>query len=124
MFESLQKARYLAGMALERVDDYLQLVRISAEIQRQELKRRIVGFLIMGMLVLLALIFLGLAIVVTFWDTPYRTISAWAVAAVYGLGAVVAYLVLNDGSIAKPASPFETLRDELQQDIKLMKDVG
>lgn len=124
MFESLQKARYLAGMALERVDDYLQLVRISAEIQRQELKRRIVGFLIMGMLVLLALIFLGLAIVVTFWDTPYRTISAWVVAGVYGLGAVVAYLVLNDESIAKPASPFETLRDELQQDIKLMKDVG
>lgn len=121
MFETIKKARYLAAIALERIDDYLELVRISVEIQGQSLKKRIICFVMIALFAVLSLIFLGLAIIITCWDTPYRVIAAWGVAACYALIALLAYMGSQDKT--RPASTFDTLRDELQQDVKLMKDV-
>lgn len=121
MFETIKKARYLAAIALERIDDYLELVRISVEIQGRSLKKRIISFVVIALFAVLSLIFLGLAIIITCWDTPYRVTAAWGVAACYALIAFVAYMGSQDK--ASPASTFDTLRDELQQDVKLMKDV-
>ncbi len=121
MFETIKKARRLAAIALERVDDYLELIRISVEIQGQSLKKRIISFVIVMLFAALSLIFLGLAIIVTCWDTPYRAAAAWGVMACYALIAFVAYMGSQDKT--RPASTFDTLRDELRQDVKLMKDV-
>lgn len=121
MFETIKKARYLAAVALERIDDYLELVRISVEIQGRSLKKRIISFVVIALFAVLSLIFLGLAIIITCWDTPYRVTAAWGVAACYALITFVAYMGSQDK--ANPASTFDTLRDELQQDVKLMKDV-
>ncbi|ARO87250.1 phage holin family protein [Nitrosospira lacus] len=121
MFETIKKARHLAAIALERVDDYLELLRISLEIQGHSLKKRIISFVIVVLFAVLGLIFFGLAIIVTCWDTPYRTAAAWGVAACYALIAFVAYIGSQDKT--RPASTFDALRDELRQDAKLMKDV-
>lgn len=121
MFETIKKARRLAAIALERVDDYLELIRISVEIQGQSLKKRIISFVIVILFAALSLIFLGLAIIVTCWDTPYRAAAAWGVMACYALIAFVAYMGSQDKT--RPASTFDTLRDEIRQDVKLMKDV-
>ena len=121
MFETIKKARRLAAIALERVDDYLELIRISVEIQGRSLKKRIISFVIVMLFAALSLIFLGLAIIVTCWDTPYRAAAAWGVMACYALIAFVAYMGSQDKT--RPASTFDTLRDELRQDVKLMKDV-
>lgn len=121
MFETIKKARYLAAIALERIDDYLELVRISVEIQGRSLKKRIISFVVIALFAVLSLIFLGLAIIITCWDTPYRVTAAWGVAACYALIAFVAYMGSQDKT--SPASTFDTLRGELQQDVKLMKDV-
>ena len=43
MFETITKARQLGAIALERVGEYLELLKISAEIQGQNLMRRVVG---------------------------------------------------------------------------------
>jgi uncharacterized membrane protein YqjE len=121
MFETIRKARHLGVIALERVDDYLELLRISAQIQGQNLKSLIISSVIVALFAVLSLIFLGLAVIITCWDTPYRVTAAWGVAGFYALIAFVAYL--SSQNRAEPASAFNTLRDELQQDIKLMKDV-
>lgn len=121
MFETIKKARRLAAIALERVDDYLELIRISVEIQGQSLKKRIISFVIVMLFAALSLIFLGLAIIITCWDTPYRAAAAWGVMACYALIAFVAYMGSQDKT--RPASTFDTLRDEIRQDVKLMKDV-
>jgi uncharacterized membrane protein YqjE len=121
MFETITKARQLGAIALERVGEYLELLKISAEIQGQNLMRRVVGYAIAALFVVLSFIFLGLAIIITCWDTPYRVLSAWSVAGLYSLVAFVVYI--GTPSRADSVSAFDTVRDELQQDIKLMKEI-
>ena len=121
MFESIEKARQLGVIALERIGEYLELLRISAEIQGQDLKKRIIGFVMVALFAVLSLIFVGLAVIVTCWDTSYRVTAAWGVAAFYALIALGAYL--SGQNQPRPVSALDTLRDEVQQDIKLMKDV-
>ncbi|SEP32329.1 phage holin family protein [Nitrosovibrio sp. Nv6] len=121
MFETIRKARQLGTIALERVGEYLELLKISVEIQGRNLKRQIISYMLITLFAALGLIFLGLAIIITCWDTPYRVISAWGVAGFYVLAAFWAYLAAP--SRADSASAFDTVREELQQDIKLMKDV-
>lgn len=121
MFESIEKARQLGVIALERIGEYLELLRISAEIQGQDLKKRIFGFVMVALFAVLSLIFVGLAVIVTCWDTPYRVTAAWGVAAFYALIALGAYLLGQNQP--RPVSALDTLRDEVQEDIKLMKDV-
>lgn len=121
MFESIEKARQLGVIALERIGEYLELLRISTEIQGQDLKKRIFGFVMVALFAVLSLIFVGLAVIVTCWDTPYRVTAAWGVAAFYALIALGAYL--SGQNQPRPVSALDTLRDEVQQDIKLMKDV-
>ena len=121
MFETIEKARHLGVIALERIGDYLELLRISGEIQGRHLKKRILRFVMVALFSVLSLIFLGLAIIVTCWDTPYRVPAAWGVMAFYALIALGAYMSSQDQ--AGPASALDTLRDEVRQDIKLMKDV-
>jgi uncharacterized membrane protein YqjE len=121
MFESIRKARQLGAIALERVGEYVELLKISAEIQGQNLKRRIASYVMLALFATLSLIFLGLAVIITCWDTPYRVISAWGVAGFYALATFAVYLAAP--SRADSVSAFDTVRGELQQDIKLMKDV-
>jgi len=121
MFETIEKARQLGVITLERIGDYLELLRISVEIQGRNLKKRIISFVVVALFAVLSLIFLGLAIIVTCWDTPYRVTAAWGVTAFYALIALGAYV--SSQSQPSPVSALDTLRDEVQQDIKLMKDV-
>lgn len=121
MFKTIEKARHLGVIALERVGDYLELLKIFLEIQGQHLKKRIIRFVVVALSGGLSLIFLGLAIIITCWDTPYRVPAAWAVMAFYALIAFGAYM--SSQNQAGPASALDTLRDEVQQDIKLMEDV-
>lgn len=120
MFRTVEKARLLGALALERVDEYLELVKISVEIQGQHLKRRFIHLMVVALFAVLTLIFLGLALIVTFWDTPYRLMAAWGVAGAYAL---VAFLTYMATPVPQATSTFDTVRDELQEDIKLMKDV-
>ena len=59
MFETIKKARQVGAIALERVGEYLELLKISAEIQGQNLMRRVVGYAVAALFVVLSFIFLG-----------------------------------------------------------------
>jgi uncharacterized membrane protein YqjE len=121
MFETIKKAKEIGALILERLSEYIELIKISVEIQGKNFKRRLIGYVVITFLSVLSLVFAGVAIIVTFWDTPYRVVSAWGVVAFYALTAFVVYFATPGQT--DPASTFDTVRDELQQDIKLMKDI-
>ncbi len=121
MFESINKARQLGALVLERVGDYLELLKISAAIQGQNLRKRIISYAMVALFAVLSLVFAGVAVIVTCWDTPYRVISAWGVVAFYALGTFLFFLTAPNQ--ADSVSAFDSVREELQQDIKLMKDI-
>lgn len=121
MFETIKKAKEIGVLILERLSEYIELVKISVEIQGRNFKRRLIGYVVITFLSVLSLVFAGVAVIVTFWDTPYRVASAWGVVAFYALTAFVVYFAIPGQTDS--VSAFDTVRDELQQDIKLMKDI-
>ncbi|CAH1083235.1 phage holin family protein [Candidatus Nitrotoga sp. 1052] len=120
MFEKIKKAKQLGIIARDRMGDYMELVPILIKIQWHYFSAQIISYVVLFVLALLGLTFLGVAIIVSFWETPYRVASAWSVVVLYALAAFGVFLV-SQGR-ARPISPFETLRTELEKDAKLVKD--
>ena len=121
MLDAIVKAKQLGVIVLERMGDYLELIRIEVEIQRYDFKERMVSLIVTALSALLALIFLCLAIVITCWDTPYRIIAVWGIVAFYVVVACVGYIINRGRKHPEPA--FKRLRHELQEDIKLVKEI-
>lgn len=116
---TLQKTRQISAMTLERVGDYLDLLRVEVKIRQNDFGVKLVGFAIAGLFALLSTIFLGLAIIVTFWDSDYRTHAAWSVVALYGAVAAVSIGICMKHF--QPQSIANTLKQELHQDIATIK---
>jgi len=121
MFDTIRKSRQIGNLVVDRAGDYLELMRIELEIQRHELLKRAAAFAIMGLAVLLSAIFVGFAVITSFWDTPYREMSAWFVAALFVVTGVIAYFAFS-GS-ARMESAIAEVSRELQQDIKLAREM-
>ncbi|GGC76216.1 phage holin family protein [Undibacterium terreum] len=121
MFETIDRAKQIGVLGLERIGDYLELLRIELEMQAQDVGERVLGFAVTGVFALLAFVFLGVAIIVTYWDTGYRITAAWSVFAVYAIAGVVCYLRSRRRTPAESA--LKLLREELQQDVQLIKDL-
>lgn len=120
MFETLHKSKQISVIAMDRLGDYIDLLRIEMKLQGREIAAQLLGYAIGVLFALLAAIFAGLAIIVTYWDTPHRALSAWIVVALYVVIAGAGYFVIRKHMHA--ASPFTTLRNELKQDVDLVKE--
>lgn len=121
MFETVNKAKQLGVLGLRRIGDYLELIRIEVEIQVRNVSERLFSFAVMILFILLALLFLGLAVIITYWDTKHRIMAAWLVFASCALAAVVSYLL---GRRRRPVdSALQIMREELQKDMQLLKDL-
>lgn len=103
----------------------LQARALLAKIEWQE-QRRILARLVV-LAVFCAVIGLGLfmaislALIVQFWDTPYRVIVAWSIVA----GLVFLFLLGACGLICqlrKSRNAFELTRLELNKDLQALKD--
>lgn len=120
MFSALHKSRQLYLITLDRIGDYVDLLRVEMKIREYQLAIRMAGFAVALLFALLATIFLGLAIIVTFWDSSLRTLAAWFVVAMYG---VIAAVSLNMCMKHFRSPPLTTnLRSELQRDIDMIKE--
>lgn len=120
VFETLHKSKQISVIAMDRLGDYIDLLRIEMKLQGREIAAQLLGYAIGVLFALLAAIFAGLAIIVTYWDTPHRALSAWIVVALYIVIAGAGYFVIRKHMHA--ASPFTTLRNELKQDVDLVKE--
>ncbi len=120
MFETLQKTRKLSVIAIDRLGDYLALLRIEMKLQGREIGVQIAGYAAAALCALFALLFLGIAIIVSFWDTDYRALSAWVVFALY-VGGAFAGLSLARRHSAR-GTGLATIREELRRDVALVRE--
>ncbi len=120
MFETLQKTRQLSLIALDRLGDYLALLRIELKLQGRELVVQMIGYAVAALLGLFVLLFLGIAIIVSFWDSEYRALAAWFVVLLYAGGAA-AGIALARKHAGKTAG-LNTLREELKRDVALVRE--
>lgn len=120
MLEVLQKSKQLSVMALDRLGDYLALLRIEMKLQGREIGVQLIGYLAAAVFMLFALLFAGIALIVSFWDSDYRSIAAWAVVALY-IGAAGAGVALARRH-AHSTATLTTLRDELKRDAALVRE--
>lgn len=120
MLEALQKSKQLSLIAMERLGDYLALLRIEMKLQGRELGVQLAGYLLVALSFFFVLLFTGIAIIVNFWDSDYRHIAAWVV--------VTLYLVMAAASIALVrrrtgrVSAMTTLREEIRRDVALIRE--
>jgi uncharacterized membrane protein YqjE len=120
VFETLHKSKQISAIALDRLGDYLELLRIEMKLQGRELGVLLLGYAVGAIFALLVTIFFGVAIILTFWDTPYRALAAWFVVLLYG--AVSGAGIAMARKHAYAGSAFSTLRNELKQDVELVKE--
>lgn len=120
MFSALHKSRQLYLITLDRLGDYMDLLRVEMKIREYQLAIRMAGFAVALLFALLATIFLGLAIIVSFWDTGFRTLAAWFVVLLYGAIAGVCLNMCMKHFRSQPLTT--TLRSELQRDIDTIKE--
>ena len=120
MLNTLQKTKKISAIALDRLGDYLSLVRIEMKMQGREIGVQLVGYASAAVCALLALLFIGVAVIVSFWDSDYRALAAWAVVLLYVAGAAGGTMLarrhaLNSGGLG-------TLRDEIRRDVALVRE--
>ena len=100
--------------------DYLDLLKVEMKIREVQLGLRMAGFAVAFLFGLLATIFLGLAIIISFWDTSLRVLAAWLVVLLYGGVAAASVFYCIQRLRSPPLSA--TLRHELQRDINVIKE--
>lgn len=120
MLAAIHKSKQLYLMTLDRVGDYMDLLKVELKIREQQLALRLAGFAVALLFALLATVFLGLAIIISFWGSEYRTLAAWFVVLLYG---GIAGVCLNLALKHFRSPPLTTnLRGELQRDIDVIKE--
>lgn len=120
MFAALHKSKQLYLITLDRIGDYMDLLRVEMKIREHQLALRIAGFTIAILFTLLATVFLGLAIIVSFWSSEYRALAAWFVVLLYGAIAGISFSLCMRHFRSQPLTA--TLRNELQRDMDVIKE--
>lgn len=107
-------------MMAERAGDYLSLLKIEAKIQGAIFVKQVVGFAVAAVFGLLAIVFLGLALIVSFWETDYRILVAWLVFLVFAASAGFGlYLARKHVTLGEP---FAHVKQEILRDVDLIKE--
>jgi uncharacterized membrane protein YqjE len=119
VFEAIRKSKQISLIALDRLGDYIELLRIEMKLQGRELGMMLLSSAIGAVFGLLAVLFAGIAIIITWWDSPYRALAAWAVVLLYGGVAGFGFSLARKH---KPGSALSTLRDEIKRDAALVRE--
>jgi uncharacterized membrane protein YqjE len=120
MFSALHKSRQLYLIALDRVTDYVDLLKVEVKLREYQLAFRMAGFAVAALFGLLATVFFGLAIIISFWDTAFRALAAWGVVILYG--AIAGFSMYYGIKHFRSPPLGTTLRNELQRDIDVIKE--
>jgi len=114
----LQRIRHtvaLVQFAKERFPHYGPLVSGDLRRFRDEIVRATVGASVAMVAGLFFACFLSIAVIVSTWDGPYRTVSAWLVCSMWGLLAVLALRFARKAVISEPP-PFHLVGTALARD--------
>jgi uncharacterized membrane protein YqjE len=120
MLKVLQKSKQLSVIAMDRLGDYLALLQIEMKLQGRELGAQLAGYLLAAMSIFFALLFTGVAIMATFWDSDYRSIVAWFVVVLYVITAGAGISLAHNH--AGRGIGMMTLREEIKRDVALLRE--
>ncbi len=120
MLEALRKSKQLSFMVLDRLGDYLALLRVEMKLQGREIGVQLIGYLAAALFMLFALLFIGIAIIVSFWDSDFRGLAAWFVVALY-IGAAGIAVAMARRHATRTAA-LESLRAEFRRDVALLRE--
>ncbi len=120
MFETLHKSKQISVIALDRLGDYIELLRLELQLQGRDLGIQLMCYAAAALFGVLAAIFIGIAIIVSCWDTEYQALAGWGVVGLYC--AVAGGCIYRARRQAHEGSPFDTLRNELKRDVDLVKE--
>ena len=118
---SMKLLRDLAAEAAEFAETRVALLHIEWQVEKSRLEMLAILVLAAMALVALSFMFVGLAVIVWFWDTPQRALVA-------GLGALamIVMCAVTIAALLKTASrgkaAFSRSRAELAQDWRLVKE--
>ena len=120
MIHKLKNMRTIGRYIQQRMMDYLRLLLIDLKIQKQLFINRMVCLAIIFVFLFLSLIFLGIAIILSFINTPYLIIAAWCVFLAHVLVLLISLFVYIRNRSSIPL--FCDFEKELKQDIDMMKE--
>jgi uncharacterized membrane protein YqjE len=97
-----------------------ELAQLEWAVERRRLTQSIAGLLILALGAVLGMVFVGVAVIVTWWDTDYRVTAAWLVFAAYMLLGLLGLIMWRLAAMRRDQR-FSALRAELAADYKLAK---
>ena len=119
MLSSLHKSKQISFMVMDRLSDYLSLARIELQLQGRELIMQALSYSAAALFLFLMLLFFGVAMLTSFWDTPHRTLAAWSIVALYTLGAVTSINFARRH--AEKLIALSSLSQEMKEDAIILK---
>ena len=119
MLSSLHKSKQISFMVMDRLSDYLSLARIELQLQGRELIMQALSYSAAALFLFLMLLFFGVAMLTSFWDTPHRTLAAWSIVALYTLGAVTSINLARRH--AEKLIALSSLRPEMKEDAIILR---
>lgn len=117
----VRRLRIAAAEGALAAEDRVQLLRMAWEDEKQRLKLMLVfGLAVLG-LTTVTVALVSVAVVVHFWETPYRITAAWSVAGVW----IVLWLVAAIGllqTLRNASNGFAPARHEFERDWAWVQD--
>ncbi|MDP9900122.1 phage holin family protein [Variovorax ginsengisoli] len=111
----IRRVKIAIGEGGIAAEDRVQLLRMAWEEEKQRLKLMLVLVIAVLGLATVAVALLSVAVVVHYWETPYRITAAWTVAGVWiALWAACALALFQ--LLRRPSRAFDPLREQLGQD--------
>jgi uncharacterized membrane protein YqjE len=117
----IRRLRIAAAEGALAAEDRVQLLRMAWEDEKQRLKLMLILVVAVLGLTTVTVALLSVAVVVHFWETPYRITAAWSVAGVWivlWVAAVVGLLA----TLRNASNSFEPARQEFERDWAWMQD--
>jgi uncharacterized membrane protein YqjE len=109
----------VSRFCVERLADYSELFSLELAQTRTRLLREVIALVALAVAGLLTLSFVCVAIIATFWATPYFIYAVWGVAIAWLVLSVAAFVVF---SMQRPVWSFQTLQQEIHHDLDAVKE--
>jgi uncharacterized membrane protein YqjE len=102
-------------------EDRMALAKLEWQDQKRYLRRIVVLAMAVAGLTVVSMVMVSMAVLVQFWDTPYRSVTGWVVAGVWLAGWILVVFALLR-SVQKAGDGFPLTRRELGQDWRDIKE--
>ncbi|HEY3597156.1 MAG TPA: phage holin family protein [Paraburkholderia sp.] len=109
----------VSRFCVERIADYGELLSIELAQTRVRLVREVIALVALAVTGLFMLSFVCIAIIASFWATPYFIHVVWAVAGGWLVLSAAAALVFN---MQRPVWSFHELQHEIRSDLDTVKE--